>query len=376
MTRPFTVVALIAGFNEEDIIGEVVRTLVDQGIQVYFLDNHSTDTTVAQIEPYVGRGVIGIETFPSAHTADEPTFVWEQILRRKEQLAQSLDADWFIHSDADEFRESPWNGETLLSGIQRVDAAGYNAIDFQVFNFRPTTADPAIGGGVLDRLLYYEPGEFFDRRQIKSWKKTDVPVELAASGGHSAQFARRNLFPIRFLLRHYPIRSQAHGDRKVFQERISRFTDEERAKGWHVQYDEFRAGTSFVHDPAGLTRYDPEAVRLQLFLRNREVERFEGAASASVDEADRLADEAARLADEAARQADEAARLTSEVERLTGEVTRLVNEACHAVSENAELRDQVAARDRTIAKIMASRSWKLTTPLRAIDRLFRGPGSS
>jgi glycosyltransferase involved in cell wall biosynthesis len=48
------VVALIAAFNEADIIGEVVRALVDEGVRVYFIDNHSTDGTVAEVERFRG----------------------------------------------------------------------------------------------------------------------------------------------------------------------------------------------------------------------------------------------------------------------------------------------------------------------------------
>jgi len=251
MSDSLTVVAIVAAYNEEDIIADVVRALIDENVLVYFLDDRSTDRTVAQVEPFRGRGVIGIEVF-SADGVDDQTasqFVWERILRRKEELAQELDADWFIHHDADEFRESPWSGETLRDGIQRVDRAGYNAIDFQVLNFSPTTADPSDADDIRDRLQFYEPGRTFDRQQIKCWKKTSQPAVLTASGGHDAQFPGRRIFPIRFLLRHYPIRSQAHGDRKVFKERVPRFAPSERARGWHVQYNELAEGASFVPAP-------------------------------------------------------------------------------------------------------------------------------
>jgi len=40
------------------------------------------------------------------------------------------DGDWYIHHDADEFREAPAPWSTLKEAIQAVDAEGYNAIDF------------------------------------------------------------------------------------------------------------------------------------------------------------------------------------------------------------------------------------------------------
>jgi hypothetical protein len=387
MSNPPTVVAIVSAYNEEDIIEQVVRALIDDGVLVYFLDDRSSDKTVAQVEPFQGRGVIGIETPPADRAEDENGrgFIWERILRRKEELAQTLNADWFIHHDADEFRESPWAGQTLREGIQRVDAAGYNAIDFQVLNFSPTMADPADGGDIRDRLLFYEPGRSFDRLQIKCWKKTGEPVVLTESGGHEAQFSDRHIFPVRFLLRHYPIRSQSHGERKVFRERLPRFASSERARGWHVQYNEFVEGVSFLREPASLRRYDAEAVRLDLFLRHRDVERLERVVAAGQELADRLTAEGMALSRRLqAQDAEmdslrvERERLLSDVEALRGKLTATETAIAELLASRDELlasRDGLLAlRDdllATRAALLASRSWKLTAPLRAADRLFR-----
>src|SRR5882757_8360990 len=138
MPSDFTVVAIIAAYNEADIIEHVVRDLVEQGIGVYFLDDGSSDGTVAAVEPYLGRGVLAIEQLKDLATArPAAVFDWERILRRKMQLAGQLDASWFIHHDADEFRESPWSQLSLRDAIQRVDALGYNAIDFAGLDFWP-----------------------------------------------------------------------------------------------------------------------------------------------------------------------------------------------------------------------------------------------
>jgi hypothetical protein len=56
-----------------------------------------------------------------------------------------------------------------------------------------------------------------------------------------------------FILRHYPIRSETHGRRKVLDERLPRYDAAERDDGWHIQYDGFASGeTSFLWDPAEL----------------------------------------------------------------------------------------------------------------------------
>src|SRR5919106_7074857 len=205
MSKAFTVVAIVAAFNEEDVIGEVLEALVDDGVRVYFLDDQSTDQTLAIAETFRGRGLIGMESLPPVAPDGRHVFAWERILRRKEELAARLDADWFIHHDADEFRESPWRGRQLADAIRLVDAAGYNAIDFDVLDFRPTRVDPLEEPSVRRRLQFYEAPRTFDRLQIKCWKKTGAAVDLRSSGGHDAQFPERAVFPIPFLLRHYPI---------------------------------------------------------------------------------------------------------------------------------------------------------------------------
>jgi glycosyltransferase involved in cell wall biosynthesis len=333
VTRP-AVVAIIAAYNEADIIGHVVRDLVEQGIAVWFIDHASTDGTVAAVEPWLGRGVLHIERFPADGSTSAGRFSLASLLRRKEALATELDADWFINGDADEFRESPWARVTLREGIERVDAAGYNAIDFALFDFRPVDDGFRPGDDVREALRYYEPGQSCDRVQIRCWKKPDGPVDLASSGGHDVAFPGRKVFPIRFVLRHYPIRSQAHGERKVFVERRPRFVPEERDLGWHVQYDRFREGASFLGDPSTLAAWDPEAVRIELSLRHRGVEALEA--------------EQAEL-----RRAFEQER-TERREQIE------------------HLRTSLEAVRREMGTIYASRSWRWTAPLRAVYRMLTG----
>jgi len=103
MPSGFSVVAIIAAHNEADVIEHVVRDLVTQNIQVYFLDDGSTDATSLLVEHFVGHGVIAVERL-SPPDQSAKSFDWAGILARKAQLSAELDADWFIHHDADEFR--------------------------------------------------------------------------------------------------------------------------------------------------------------------------------------------------------------------------------------------------------------------------------
>ncbi len=267
MRRSPRVVAIIATFNEADIVLSCVKALTEQGVESYVLDDGSSDGTPDLLRPLVGHGVIAVERMDPSETFD-----LSKILRRKEALSFELDADWFINHDADEFRESPWPTVTLTEAIGEVESAGYNAIDFALLDFWPISGSPGLSSSaesVVTRFTRFEYGLPFNTRQIRCWRRQGVAVDLASSGGHDVAFAGRRVFPLRFLLRHYPIRSDEHGRRKVWQERMPRFTADERARGWHVQYDALQSQVStFARDPSTLIEFEPMRARLTVALED------------------------------------------------------------------------------------------------------------
>ena len=400
MPSPFSVVAIIAAYNEADIIGTVVGDLIEQGIDVYFMDDGSTDGTVAAVEPFLGHGVRAIERFGAAEVGG--SFDWERILRRKAELGAQLEASWFIHHDADEFRESPWAQLSLKDAIRHVDSLGYNAIDFMGFDFWPTGEGFSPGGDVRTAFPLCSELAPHDRVQIRCWRKTPT-VDLASSGGHEVQFRDRRVFPLPFILRHYPIRGQQHGERKVFQERRTRFLERERERGWHVQYDRLHEGASFVKDPSTLSRFDGDGVRATLPIRAMET--FERDLAAGRRRIEALETEKARLDGEVARRDAELALKDGEIDRrgtaiahrdveiaaLRIEVDRRASElaARHAdiKAQQDETRRLVDAIERRTAEIdqwraavdgltrqlddlRRSSSWRWTAPARAVYRLI------
>jgi len=262
--RKIRIVAIISAHNEGDVIYHVIGDLVKQGIEVYLLDHCSNDDTVAEASKWFGKGLIHIERFPDDCNYSElnkTMYIWQDILKRKEQLAATLGADWYIHHDADEFRESPVPGISLRSGIILADRLGFNAIDFALLNFRPTDNSFAHWGDVRESLRWFEWGEEFNSLQIKAWKNTGKPVDLTTHAGHSVLFQGRLIFPLKFILRHYPIRSQQHGLEKVLKQRKTRFLQEERDKGWHLQYDAVQEDTNFLYNVAQMQQYHALRVR-------------------------------------------------------------------------------------------------------------------
>ena len=219
------VVALVAAYNEERLLPSCIEHYRWHGVGVYVIDNESTDATRAIAERYLGAGVVGIESFPRGGAAP-----WEALLRRKEELAGELDADWFLHCDPDEVRLPPHSGTTLAAALAAEERRGFNAVNFLEFTFVPTRESPDHDHPrFLATMRWYycfSPG--FPWR-LNAWKKT-AGVELAASGGHLVSFPGLAMSPTVFPMRHYLFLSRAHAIEKYVQRR---YLAAEVERGWH-----------------------------------------------------------------------------------------------------------------------------------------------
>ncbi|MBI1354540.1 MAG: glycosyltransferase [Acidobacteria bacterium] len=221
------VVAILAAYNEEKILGRVIRWLAEQGVETYLIDNESTDGTRAVAEGLRGQGLIGMETL-----ARHGDFRLSEQLGVKERLHHELGADWYIHHDADEIRQAPEGFGTLREGLAAVDAAGYNAVDFHEFAFLPTSkADDFEHEGFIEAMQHYcYMGRTTGAKyRINAWKNFGQAIDLASTAGHQVQFEGRKVFPTKFILRHYLALSYAHVLRKYCHRR---FSEAEVSRGW------------------------------------------------------------------------------------------------------------------------------------------------
>jgi Glycosyl transferase family 2 len=241
--------AIMSCFNEEDVLGEVIEHWITEGCSLHILDNWSTDHSwpllLAASERF--RDLVTIERFPSLKPASGS---WHDILRRKEEIAAANQGRWIIHTDADEIRRCPFLPFSLADSLALVGSAGWNRVDFTVLNHRPVDDRPLAPGGLVAGLPYFEfgtkPGHFI---QKKAWLQGDVRINLAASGGHLAEFEGAQDCPYRFVLHHYPLRSPEHARRKITLERIGRWSNEETERGWHSHYNELLGSERIVWQP-------------------------------------------------------------------------------------------------------------------------------
>ncbi len=231
--------AIVCAFNEAGIIGWTVRHLIREGVSVHVIDTGSTDDTV-RVAKKAGAAI-------ERYNVKDGRVSWRSLLTRVEELSAGTFHDWIMHCDADEIRRGP--GITLRDMFSRFDAEGYNAAEFEVYTFHPTdngydgTQDP-------EKYFRYYTRDHMNERigQVKAWKNLGR-VELAWSGGHRIKFNGKDprVHPCKLISKHYPIRSQQQGERKVFSERRGRWSDPEI--DWHIQYQGIEPGHNFLKRP-------------------------------------------------------------------------------------------------------------------------------
>lgn len=244
---------MMSVFNEADIVGQTFDHLASQGIELVVVDNGSNDGSYEIIKGHIGNGVLSVKRVESEKYEPMPT------LRLLHGMAIEYSPDWMLLTGADEFLESPYRGLTLSRAIQLEGGRGFNMIQFNTFEFFPTEKDD--GSKEIDvrkRLRYYS---WNDNYQYRCWK-TAAGMPIFETHGHDSKLPGEidtKISPNKFILRHYKIRSYEHGLRKVFSERLPRYSQEERKRGMYVHYNNFGTDRSyFVIDSSKLTRYDED----------------------------------------------------------------------------------------------------------------------
>jgi len=260
------VVAMLQVYNEQRFVAGCIEHLREQGVGVYLIDNESSDDTLAIAERYVGRGVVGIETLPRG----EEGFVLRAQCARQEELAQTLDADWLIHHDADEIRVSPKRGQTLVEAIAEVDAAGFNAVNFLEFTFVPTRESPDHDHPDFQRTMrsYYPFLPSFPHR-LNAWKRQEGPVTIRT---HRVSFPDQRMAPESLYMKHYMYLSADHALEKYLTRRYSATEVEAGLHRWQA-----RLRPEHIHLPSEseLRRYhsddtlDPTNPRTSHLLQDR-----------------------------------------------------------------------------------------------------------
>jgi glycosyltransferase involved in cell wall biosynthesis len=232
------IVAIVTTYNESRYVRACLEHYRKNGVEVYILDNESTDGTRDIVKEYLNENVIALEVVPRRGYKD-----WKSMLCHKESIADRIKADWFMHADIDEIRLSFDSKYSLAQAVELVDKEGYNAINFMEYTFIPTLESPDHDhGDFMHTMQWYYP--FLQRypHRVNLWKKQarhwpgikaklkdlysnrrllTPSVNLHSSGGHQVKFEGLRMFPTDFKMRHYPLVSREHAIQKYVQIRNS-----------------------------------------------------------------------------------------------------------------------------------------------------------
>ena len=220
------ILAIIAARNEENYINYSLKHFIDQNIDVFLIDNFSTDRTCEIAKKYLGKGLVGIEKINF-----DGFFNFKKILERKQSLAIELDYDWFIHSDADEIHDASEKFTNLYEGILDADRKRFNVINFEEFVFIPKNNNESFEGTDYTKKMktyyFYEPRK---QNLNRAWKKNNF-INLVSSGGHNIILPEKKVYPINFILRHYISLSYDYIVNKYVSEKRQHVLNE-RLLGW------------------------------------------------------------------------------------------------------------------------------------------------
>jgi glycosyltransferase involved in cell wall biosynthesis len=244
------IVAILASYNEARFIRACLDHYLQQGVEVYLIDNESTDDTVEIAQEYTGKNIIGIETISRSGV-----YQWQKILLRKEEVADELDADWLMHADPDEIRVAPHSDQTLAQAIEQADQQGYNAVNFMEYTFLPVQdSDDHDNDDFQKTMRWYYPFSPRHPHRLNAWKRQPrrwrglkpflrelirhhrlgVPsVDLHSSGGHVVDFPGIKPYPIDFKLKHYIVLSLAHAIKKYVEKEFAP-EEVENMHGWRA----------------------------------------------------------------------------------------------------------------------------------------------
>jgi glycosyltransferase involved in cell wall biosynthesis len=217
------VLAIVCMRNEALHAARCIGDCIRSGLDVWVIDNESSDGTREIAERFKGQGVIGISSL-----AWTGAFSLSDQLRAKGEIIERSAHDWIVHADADEWLASPVERQTLREGIAAADADGFNCINFNELVFVPPRGYNFCQPDYASRMdMYYFFQPHYPRLN-RAWKKADL-LDNSHFGGHVlAGDVRR--FPTDFILRHYIALSELHAHSKY----IGRvFSPEDLSKRWH-----------------------------------------------------------------------------------------------------------------------------------------------
>ncbi len=236
--------AVVAVRNERRHVDGLLRRLIGDGLDVVVIDHASTDGSGEIAKRWQGHGVLWVEQRPF-----DGVFRLEEVLQWKDEAYAKLDHEWLVHVDADEWLQSPRDGERLIDLIQRADASGANVVNFDEFTFVP---DIELLAGTDPREVFTTYYHFapFSPRLMRMWRQ-GAGLSGIPGAGHVLSGSDIHLFGEAGILRHYPVLS-TDGKGIKYLDRV--FPEEEVRRNWHSNRIGLRAEDFVIRETPSLRR--------------------------------------------------------------------------------------------------------------------------
>lgn len=238
-------VTAVIALRDDVAYGDVYfANMARNGVKAIVIENDALPETRAIIDRWAAKGVVlEVLSHPFSGVMD-----WSGLLRRKQEVVNSADSDWFILWDSDECRDPPPGHASLREAFFVAGQAGYDTIGFDEFVFVPDAPDQDFAGrdhyAEMTRYYYFRPRRF---QRLNAFRKLDGPLDLMSGAGHAVRFRGQRIWPVTCPMRHYLFLSEAHGRAKYGRRRIS---DEDRRKGWMVERERTTEVSFRLPDPA------------------------------------------------------------------------------------------------------------------------------
>jgi len=239
------VTAILAIHNEEASLANCLRHCVRNGVNFVIIDHGSSDSSA----DIYRRHEFSSSLVDVIELQYDGVFSLREQLQSKMAVISAIDTDWVIHLDADEVMHSYRDSESLNEALSRLDAEGWNAVNFDEFVFLPIDRDyvpEAAGHQPLALYYFFQP---HSPRLMRAWRKASG-FSVLEHGGHSLVGADLRVAPEHLALRHYMVRSQEHAFVKYT---TRQFAEDELARGWHQQRAH-QTRSSFLFPPAWMLK--------------------------------------------------------------------------------------------------------------------------
>ena len=133
---------------------------------------------------------------------------------------------------------------------------GCKRADFSLINFRPIDSGKAAFN--LRQMRHFEYGTRLGHFvQWKGWLQGTQRADLASLRRPSRfSFQMRVIFPTKFLIMHYPIRSRKLTGKRKFSSNASHASLERERLGWHTHDDHYSEKSHFTWRQEDLIQWD------------------------------------------------------------------------------------------------------------------------